>query len=140
MIFFDDRGMLIAYPDKTQILNQESIDVFNPITSRIIAGEKSFFAVDADGQERFFIGEKVTLPTDNIENEWYMVVSIAESEVYEGSRSFAVKIYVAAVSLFVVLILLVYLIINRMLVKPLKKMVDVAEKNCGWRDQSSYRE
>ena len=128
MIFFDDRGMLIAYPDKTQILNQDSIEIFSPITSRIIAGEESFFAMDANGEKRFFIGEKISLPTDNIENEWYMVVSIAESEVYEGSRSFSVKIYFAAIILFIVLILLVYLIINRMLVKPLKKMVNVAER------------
>jgi len=126
LLFFDDRGMLIAHPDTENILNAESVSVFEPITSRVIAGEEAFFAKDAAGEERFFVGRRITLPTENIENDWYMVVSIAASEVHEGSRDLFLKVGIAMGCLFVAMFGLVYLAINNLLVKPLGKLVNVA--------------
>ncbi len=128
LMFFDDRGMLIAHPDAENILNQESVSVFSPITSRVIAGETAFFAKSPDGEERFYIGRKITVPTENIENSWFVVASIAASEVYQGSRSFALRVGIAAVGLFLVMIVLVLLIINRMVVNPLQKLVIAADR------------
>ncbi|MBN1264988.1 MAG: HAMP domain-containing protein [Anaerolineales bacterium] len=128
LLFFDDRGMLIAHPNTDNILNEESVSLFSPITSRIIAGEETFFAENADGEERFFVGKKITLPTENIENNWYMVFSVSAGEVKQGSKDLLAAMGIMMVFLFVIMIGLVYLIINRILVHPLDILVDVADR------------
>jgi len=128
MIFFDDRGMLIAHPNTENILNEESVSVFDPITSRIIAGEETFFAEDANGEERFYVGRKIMLPTENIENDWYVLVSLASSEVHEGSRILYQKVGILIGFMLVALIGLIFVVIKRILINPMDKLVSVADR------------
>jgi len=128
MIFFDDRGMLIAHPDTETILNEESMTNYDPITSRVIAGETVFFAETAEGENRLFVGRAVNLPEGELENNWYMAVSIATSEVYQSSQNFLIALGVAAGLIFLILIVGVYFIIRKILIRPMNQMITVADR------------
>jgi len=128
MIFFDDRGMLIAHPDTENILNEESQDVYDSITSRIMAGESAFFADSIGGENRFYVGRAISLPEGQLENEWYMFVSMSADEVLQASTQFLVLLVGIIVGLFFFLGVSVYIVVRRVLVNPMNEMVAVADK------------
>ena len=87
LFFLDDRGMLIAHPEKKLILNKDIVPEIKNISSQVIAG-KSAFVADYKGMDRFYVTQKIDIPEANILHQWFMVFSQSDDEISALSRNF----------------------------------------------------
>lgn len=121
MVFFDDRGAILAHENTSLVLNADATTEAAPISSRILAGESSFVAPFA-GIEKHWYSHKVSIPAATIRHEWFMAFTQDEAEVLESSRA---QLLLLAISggIFLVLYGLFFMLITRSIVKPIRQTV-----------------
>jgi methyl-accepting chemotaxis protein len=118
VFFFDDRKITISHPNKSLILNKESVARVEPIFSKVVAGLTNFSAT-FDGVAKRYVGVKVTIPIEHIKHQWYICAAKDSSEILASSRSFALVLLVASLVSFVIIAGTLYWVTGVVVVRPL---------------------
>lgn len=84
MVFFDDRGAILAHEDPKVILNADAQAAMAPLTTRAIKGERNF-AGEFGGVNKYYYTERVDISPDKILHNWFMAFTQAEEEVFASS-------------------------------------------------------
>lgn len=84
LFFIDDRGKTIAHKNSSYIMNDASYlqDVVNNLLSRFNLGE-AYFRGKFQGDWKTYYGIKSGLNSDYMRNQWYIVFTELERDVYE---------------------------------------------------------
>ncbi|MCP5465171.1 MAG: methyl-accepting chemotaxis protein [Thermotogae bacterium] len=124
----DGEGNVIAYPDKSAILNENILNStwykdFNPVADKIISGETDYAVVTDVKGERTLIVYNPVPGTPN----WAMIVSIPEKEILKNSNSITFFVIII-LSIIVVVMVIVSYIVGNSISKPLSKLEADIEK------------
>ncbi|HRW24833.1 MAG TPA: methyl-accepting chemotaxis protein [Spirochaetia bacterium] len=84
MVFFDDRGAILAHEDPKVVLSADAQAAMAPMTSRAIAGESSF-AAEYGGVKKYYYSSPIDIQSDKILHTWFIAFSQAEDEVFASS-------------------------------------------------------
>jgi methyl-accepting chemotaxis protein len=124
VFFIDDRGMLIAHPDKGMILKQEAIETMKPITDRLLTDgeELSAFTVPFQGRGTFFCGQRVGIDASNILNQWYLVFSQSGEEIHASSRRFLSVLSWSGLGFLVVFSLGMFFMVRSLIEQPVVRI------------------
>lgn len=120
LFFVDDRGMLIAHPDKKMILNKDAVKTIKPITSKIFASSSHdiSFQENFKGKEKFYTATKVDIAKGNILHGWFLVFTQEMDDIHSSSAYF-LKLLIWLALAFVVVYSLVIIVLTRGLTKPI---------------------
>ena len=90
IFFVDDRGMLIAHPEKDRILKKEAAQKMANITETVFKADSDFtqFEAESEGNKRFYCGKKVNIKKANILHDWYLVFTQDMDEINAFTNSF----------------------------------------------------
>jgi len=123
-ILIDDKGVVLAHPDKEMLakdlLKDEEMKELKEITTEMLANEGGSKDYSIGGQERFMVYEKI--PSTG----WVIGVTIPESEIYRSLENIKMKYFIINAIAFL-LIILYALYFARYLVKPIKELTNAAE-------------
>lgn len=118
-------GDIIAYPDRTKILNCnffETNGLDKQEINRIIEEEKLYS--NSSGQMYAFASiDKV----DGFENDWYVGVAIDKKELYAPLNSLFYK-FVVVLIIYLLITTIVIIRLSKYLVKPVTKLVDATSQ------------
>ena len=84
IVFFDDRGAILAHEDPKVVLSADAQAAMAPLTSRAIAGESSF-AAEYGGVKKYYYSSPIDIQSDKILHTWFIAFSQAEDEVFASS-------------------------------------------------------
>ncbi len=124
VFFVDDRGMLIAHPDKKMILNEDAVKTIKPVTDRLFSDPAEFVAFNAQIQEQemFYCGHKVAIEAENILHGWYLVFAQSTREIQAGSRQFLVLLSALGIGFLVVSSIGMYFMVRMLIEKPVVRI------------------
>ena len=125
LFFVDDRGMLIAHPEKKMVLNKEAVETIKPITSKIFASTSNdiSFQKNFKGKEKFYTATKVDIAKGNILQEWYLVFTQEMDDIHSTSAYF-LKLLIWLALAFIIIYSLVIIVLTRGLTKPINAVSD----------------
>ncbi|MBP7263307.1 MAG: HAMP domain-containing protein [Spirochaetia bacterium] len=125
MVFYDDRGLILAHKNSEFILNAEVAEEGRSITDRIMAGDLSF-TINFRGVSYHYYVDKVAIAAENLMHTWFMVFTQEEDEVMESSLQL-LKYLVISGFLFIVLYGIFFVGITRSIVNPIKLLVKASD-------------
>jgi methyl-accepting chemotaxis protein len=124
-ILLDDKGVVLAHPDKEMLskdfLNDEAIDQnVRDLTSEMLSDEdEGNIYHSIDGEERLMVYRKV--PSTG----WVIGVSVAKSEIYKPLNSIKSKyLMINGIALFFIILCSLYF--ARYLIKPIRELTTAA--------------
>jgi len=131
MFMVDDKGLLISHPDKEHILNEKSVELFRPITGKVLNGEH-FFSQAFHGIERTYAAQKYDSKGTNHLNNWYLVFAQDTNEIIGPAVKFVWILSLVLLLIFIVIVVVLYYVTRNVVVTPLEAMshelVILAEK------------
>lgn len=104
LFMIDDDGETIAHINQNYILSDEQylIDIANRILSPLKLGN-NFFSGKFQGVKKFYYGTDSGLNSDHIENQWYIMFTQKEAEVYTQASRFLMVMLISTGILLAVL-------------------------------------
>lgn len=89
LFMIDDRGETIAHINPNYILSDEQylIDIVNRILTPLKLGD-TFFSGKFQGVRKFYFGTDSGLSGDHVENQWYIMFTQKEAEVFTQASRF----------------------------------------------------
>jgi methyl-accepting chemotaxis protein len=121
MFFVDERGMILSHPNNEYILNEDIIDTYNPITSKVISGQKDFI-VEFDNEINHYIASEIDISEDNLLYNWYLIFTQQESEIVATSNQFLTILSFTSIIVLVLLGISIYLLCQKLIEKPVEKI------------------
>ncbi|WP_378954343.1 methyl-accepting chemotaxis protein [Pelosinus sp. sgz500959] len=131
MFMIDDKGLLISHPNKDYILSEQAMELFKPITTRILNNEQYFSQV-ADGDEKTYMALKYDPKEANHLNSWYLVFVQSNHEIVAQALKFVWVLSGVLLVIFLVITIVIYLVTHVIVVKQLhvlgSQLTTLAEK------------
>ncbi|MDY6790888.1 MAG: methyl-accepting chemotaxis protein [Thermodesulfobacteriota bacterium] len=126
LFFVDDRGMLIAHPNKDMILKKDVVETIQPITSKLFSQDSEFikFNESFEAREKFYCGHKVDIKKANILHEWYLVFTQDLEEIHASSRFFLKFLVVLGLAFMGVFSAGLYFMVWQIIEKPVIRITD----------------
>ena len=121
MFMVDDQGLLISHPDKDNILNEKAMELFKPVTSRVLNGEQ-YFRQTFGGSEKTYSSLKFDGKGANHLNSWYLVFVQDTSEILAPAVKFIWMLSGVLLVIFGVIAAALYIVTRRIVVNPLTTM------------------
>lgn len=127
MTMMDDRGMVIAHPQKENVLNEQNTQKFKPLLDIINQG-RTTFEIELDGVKKQYLIVKVNTDSKYSTNQWYLIFSQESSEIMSPAVR-ATWIVVGIVSLvFILITLMIYWLTRNMILRPIYDTSDYLER------------
>jgi len=118
----DERGRIIAHPNKEYILNYDIVKKTDETIKRILSGEESFIDTTSFGKTKRIISYKVPVDTEHVRDDWYISVSQSMSELMESPRKL-VKILLFIIVITMTIVIIGFVFVTHYIVsKPLNKV------------------
>lgn len=104
LFMIDDRGETIAHVNPNYVLSDEQylIDIVNRILTPLKLGD-TFFSGKFQGVRKFYYGIDSGLSRDHIENQWYIVFTQREAEVFTQASRFLMVLLLSTMILLTAL-------------------------------------
>ncbi|KXG78377.1 Methyl-accepting chemotaxis protein McpA [Fervidicola ferrireducens] len=120
----DKKGMVIAHPDESKIMNlnitNTGSDSLNSVGQRMIKGEETTVHYEFEGVEKLAAISPVTT------TGWSVCVTAPTSEVYAGLNGFLFTT-LSVMAIAAIIVILISLIFSRQISTPLVKLTAVAD-------------
>ena len=127
MFMMDDRGIVIAHPNKQYILSESVVKQFGVLLENAKAGNVSFFK-DFEGVTKNFTVGQLEMGTENITNQWFIISAQDRSEIMAPAVRSAWVIGLFIVFVFGVLIFLIYKFTRQLILAPLVETAGYIEQ------------
>jgi len=120
MFMVDNKGLLIAHPDKDAILSETAAKRFMPFVSHVLSGEVNFIQ-DFGGASKIYNAHKVDFHGMNHLSDWYLVLAQDKSEILAPSVRIVWIISFFLVVGFLLVTGIIYITTKTVVVRPLQK-------------------
>ncbi|NLI80778.1 MAG: methyl-accepting chemotaxis protein [Deltaproteobacteria bacterium] len=139
LFFMDDRGMLIAHPDKELILKKEATERIRNVCTRLLAGKGEFteFQEKQEGEERLYIGRKVRISEGNLLHGWHMVFTQTLEEIQASSREFLAILGILGIAFMLVFGIGMSFIVRFIMERPVMRIAENLQEGAEKTRQSS---
>ncbi|MFW5489207.1 MAG: methyl-accepting chemotaxis protein [Desulfovibrio sp.] len=125
LFFMDDRGMIIAHPDKGLILNKDTGKNSNAL-KRILNGATDFYlpADDTKGSAVYrYIAQPIDLDRQQMQNGWILCAAQSKKEILSHAMASAKARVWAGILLLAALVGAMYLLTRFLVTAPLARVV-----------------
>lgn len=125
MAMTDSEGQVISHPNKELILNKDAKNLLKAQLEKVAAGIY-YFEEYLNGRKRQYVVSKFDSAGMNIQNDWYIAFSQDKSEIIQQATMFLFNTVVFTVVISILLIIFIYYLTNRIMVRPLTDVLNVA--------------
>lgn len=125
MAMTDSEGQVISHPNKELILNKEAKNLLKSQMDKVAAGIY-YFEDNLNGRKREYVISKFDSAGMNIQNEWYIAFSQDKSEIIQQANVFLFNTIIFIVVMSILLIVFIYYLTKRIMVRPLADVLNVA--------------
>jgi len=116
---FDERGMIISYPERDMILNKESIEKTKHITNKLLNDNYDFYE-KCNGVKKRIISCKTDIPSNIIKYQWYITSFQDKQEIMESSNYFLKILVYSSIIFFIVIALIIFTLTRMIFLKPIE--------------------
>jgi methyl-accepting chemotaxis protein len=127
MFMMDDRGMIIAHPQKETILKEDAVKKFKPLLDFANAGRQQF-STEFEGKAKDYSILRLDMDPANITNQWFVVFAQESSEVMAPAMKAAMLGGSFVFFVFLSMFGLIFYLTRSLILKPIQDTALQIEK------------
>ncbi|MEG6550070.1 methyl-accepting chemotaxis protein [Desulfocurvibacter africanus] len=117
--FSDDRGKLIAHPDRSYILAKDEIASLKPVLEHIENGEKHF-AESFGSEQKLYVTRQVNLPREHMHTAWHLTAASPMEIIQASSHELARYLFILSLGLGTIMVVSLSILSRQTITKPLQ--------------------
>ena len=118
MFMMDDRGMIIAHPEKENILKEEAVKKFKPLLDFANAGKQQF-STEFEGKKKDYSVLRLNMEPVHVTNQWYVVFAQESSEVMAPAMKAAIMGGGFVLVVFLAMFGLIFYLTRSLILQPI---------------------
>ncbi len=119
----DDRGVVMAHPEQSNILKKDVIVPIKQTINEMFEGKRIAFA-QTDGETKLYVSSPVNIEQKfHIKQRWLVIFSQNKAEILDNSMYFLKVVSAIGVIFLIIMSAVVLLVSSAMIIKPIKKSV-----------------
>ncbi len=127
LAMFDDRGMAISHPDASLILREDARERFQPVMAHVRRGEDHFLS-EFGGVRKVYTTARFGSDRFRLQYDWYIVACREYDDIVAAAWDLLSRVTICIVLLGIFLVLLVGLLTQRLISRPLGRLTAAADR------------